>query len=245
MNMKRNRNCYNYKKIWIENFGKIPKDENCLSYEIHHINGNPTDDRIENLMCISIQEHFNIHLENGDFKACQLIAGRMNNPSLGRKMGEEYKKKQSIIQKRKVLDGTHHLLGGTIQKKTNRRLIENGIHPFQNKDWHIAAKKKAVESGTNSLLKKEDGSSVGGTSCKNRIKNGTHHFQDSTLQTELSMRAKLVCQKAVLRISLDGTEVKEYDSVRSVLNENPNYKTTIYRKIANNKEYYGYIWKYK
>jgi hypothetical protein len=86
------RNSYNYKKIWIKHNGEIPKDENGLSYEIHHINGDPTDDRIENLICVSIKEHFDIHNENGDYKACELIAGRMNNPSLGRKMSEKYKK---------------------------------------------------------------------------------------------------------------------------------------------------------
>lgn len=67
-----------YRKIWETHFGKIPKDENGRSYEIHHIDGNHTNNNIENLKCLSIQEHYNIHYKNGDFGACVMIAKRMN-----------------------------------------------------------------------------------------------------------------------------------------------------------------------
>lgn len=239
------RNSYNYRKTWIKHNGEIPKDENGISYEIHHINGDPTDDRIENLMCVSIKEHFDIHHKKGEYKACELIAGRMNNPNLGREMSEEWKKKQSKIQKDKVLDGTHHLLGGEIQSASNKKRVENGTHNFLDKDWHSEKNKRLVQNGEHILLKRDDGSSIGGDNCRERIKNGTHHFQNSEKQKQLAMKAKLVCQKAVLRISLDGNEIKEYQSVSDILSENPDYKTTIYRKIANGKEYKGYIWKYK
>lgn len=242
------RNCYEYKKIWISHNGPIPKDENGLSYEIHHINNDSTDNRIENLACLTIQEHFDIHYQQGNYKACQLIAGRMKNPSLGRKMSDEFKKQQTEIQLRKVKDGTHHLLGGEIQRESNTKRVLNGTHNFQSDEAKKSIRLRNmnnIKNGVHSLLKREDGSSVGGDSSRKRIQQGTHHFQNSEKQKELALRAKLVNQKPVLKMSLDGKILKEYESTQHILLENPDYKSTIYRKIANQKEYKGYLWKYK
>lgn len=66
-----------YRKIWEESNGQIPVDEGSRSYEIHHINGNREDNRLENLRCVSIQEHYDIHLSQGDYGAAAAIAARM------------------------------------------------------------------------------------------------------------------------------------------------------------------------
>ena len=42
--------------IWEQNYGPIPK-----GYEIHHINGDGKDNRIENLMCLTHSEHLRLH----------------------------------------------------------------------------------------------------------------------------------------------------------------------------------------
>jgi hypothetical protein len=68
----------NYRKIWEKTFGSIPKDDEGRSFEIHHRDGNRTNNSIENLMCISIQEHYDIHYEQGDYGACVMIAKRMS-----------------------------------------------------------------------------------------------------------------------------------------------------------------------
>lgn len=242
------RNAYEYKKTWISHNGKIPKDENGISYEIHHINNDKNDNRIENLTCVSIKEHFEIHYKQKNYKACQLIASRMNNPLLGKKMSDEFKKMQSEIQKEKVRNGTHHLLSGEIQRISNLDRSVKGIHNFQSKESIESVKKRNFENinnGTHSLLMRSDGSSVGGDTTNKRITDGTHHFQDSNLQSKLSMKAKLVNQKPVLKLSLDGEIIKEYESTQQILIENPDYKSTIYRKIANQMKYKGYLWKYK
>lgn len=68
----------NYRKIWEENFGEIPKDDEGRSYEIHHKDGNRQNNNVENLSCLSIQEHYNIHYTQGDYGSCVMIAKRMS-----------------------------------------------------------------------------------------------------------------------------------------------------------------------
>ena len=59
----------NYRQIWKNHYGPIPKDENGISYQIHHIDGNRSNNDINNLMCVSIKEHYEIHLRQRDFAA--------------------------------------------------------------------------------------------------------------------------------------------------------------------------------
>jgi len=53
-----------YRKIYEEHHGKIPE-----GYHIHHKDGNRKNNSIENLICLSPEEHFNLHLEQGDMVA--------------------------------------------------------------------------------------------------------------------------------------------------------------------------------
>lgn len=46
----------NYRKIYENHFGKIPK-----GYHIHHIDGDPYNNDISNLQCITAEEHAKIH----------------------------------------------------------------------------------------------------------------------------------------------------------------------------------------
>jgi hypothetical protein len=70
-----------HRKLWEAHYGEIPKDEHGRSYEIHHLDGNHNNNNIDNLVCVTIQEHYNIHYRNGDWGACVLIAKRMNLPA--------------------------------------------------------------------------------------------------------------------------------------------------------------------
>jgi len=67
----------NYRKIYENHHGPIPKDEDGRTYEIHHIDGNRTNNNIENLKCVTIQEHFDIHYAQGEHGACLRIGQRM------------------------------------------------------------------------------------------------------------------------------------------------------------------------
>ena len=67
----------NYRKLWIKQYGEIPKDGDGRPYEIHHKDGNHSNNSLDNLVCIPIKEHYDIHYAQGDYGACVLIAKRM------------------------------------------------------------------------------------------------------------------------------------------------------------------------
>lgn len=55
----------NYRKLWeIANNTTIPK-----GYHIHHVDGDHSNNEISNLICVSPEEHHNIHLSQGDIVA--------------------------------------------------------------------------------------------------------------------------------------------------------------------------------
>lgn len=64
----------------MEHFGPIPVDEQGRSYEIHHIDGNRDNNSIDNLMCVSVEDHLRIHLEQEDHYAAYLISLRSSTP---------------------------------------------------------------------------------------------------------------------------------------------------------------------
>ena len=66
-----------YRKIYEKNYGPIPKDTNGRTYDIHHIDGNFNNSSPLNLIAVSIEEHYRIHKEQGNHKACLAIAARM------------------------------------------------------------------------------------------------------------------------------------------------------------------------
>lgn len=116
----------NYRKIWEDLNGSIPIDEFGIPYEIHHIDGNHENNNIENLMCISIVEHFNIHYNQGDLLAALLIASRINNYL----DGKYDKALLSQISKRsnevRIKAGTHNFLNDS--HRENNRQIQQGLY---------------------------------------------------------------------------------------------------------------------
>ena len=66
-----------YRKLWESINGPIPVDVDGRPYEIHHKDGNRDNNSPDNLMCVSITDHYNIHYERGDYGACLIMAKRM------------------------------------------------------------------------------------------------------------------------------------------------------------------------
>jgi len=71
---------YISRKTWIKYNGAIPIDANNRPFEVHHIDGNHSNNDIDNLSCIPIQEHYNIHYGQRDYGACVLITKRLQLP---------------------------------------------------------------------------------------------------------------------------------------------------------------------
>ena len=49
---------YEHRRVWIEANGEIP-----AGMKVHHINGNSSDNRLENLQLVTTSEHTTLHLK--------------------------------------------------------------------------------------------------------------------------------------------------------------------------------------
>lgn len=142
----------NYRKIWIQANGPIPKDEEGRSYEIHHKDGNRKNNNIENLVCISIQEHYNIHYRQGDYAAAFRIAQRM---------GIDSETKSDLMSKsnsKRLQEGNHPFIDTQIRDKVRSTIqtkIEKGLLPFQNKEFLQKALQTKQEKYTHEQLSEQ------------------------------------------------------------------------------------------
>lgn len=142
----------------------IPKDQSGRTYDIHHIDGDRTNNHITNLQAVSIEEHYDIHYQQGDWAACHRIAARMNLPSevlseLARRLAlkriedgtHHFLGAKNPVHQR-VADGTHHLQGGAIQKRNNTKRIFEGTHHFLGGEISRRVQQQLIESGKHHFL---------------------------------------------------------------------------------------------
>lgn len=138
-----------YRKIYEAHHGPIPKDEQGRSYEIHHTNGNHTDNCIENLKLVTIDEHYAIHKAQGDYVSAFMIAQRMTlSPE---ELSELASKSVALTNQKRIKNGTHHFLDKEAARQRNLNRVQLGVH---------------------NLLKREDGSSQ----SADLVATGKHHF---------------------------------------------------------------------
>lgn len=69
----------NYRIIYKQNYGPIPKDNDGISFDIHHKDGNHANNHPHNLMALQIEDHLQIHIKQGDIQAAGAIVARMKN----------------------------------------------------------------------------------------------------------------------------------------------------------------------
>ena len=97
MSVVRESRKYHYRKIYEEYYqcSLLP------GVEIHHIDGDHTNDDPLNLQAVSLQEHYDIHYSQNDYNACRLMKlQRMDYNS------EEISKLASEGATQRVKDGT-------------------------------------------------------------------------------------------------------------------------------------------
>jgi len=162
-----------YRKVWEDHHGPIPKDSNGVSYEIHHIDGDPSNNSIENLACVSIEEHYNIHYEQKDYGAAFLIAGRMNRTP--DEISEIASKAGKASAEKMLKNGTHNFQtidrsktiyfysteeGKQVRRQLNKEMYENNTNKFFDPEACRERTKKRIEDGTHNL--------VGSVTCRNK-----------------------------------------------------------------------------
>ena len=115
----------NYRKIYEEYYGPIPSEPNGRTYEIHHIDGNHSNNNPLNLVAVTLQEHYDIHYSQGDYSACGLMVAQRFNRS-----PEEITEESRWLANKLVEEGRHPFLGGAVQSKANADRILNNTHNF-------------------------------------------------------------------------------------------------------------------
>lgn len=127
-----------HRKIYIKHFGEIPE-----GFDIHHIDGNHSNNNPSNLKAVSLKEHYDIHFSQGDYAAALRIAQRMGLSK------EEKSKLASLAATKANLEGKcgfklgHASQAGKIGgKKGGTYAKENrtgifALSPEQNKQRHL------------------------------------------------------------------------------------------------------------
>lgn len=100
---------YSYRKIW-EQYHNTKLDSNL---EIHHIDGNHSNNHPSNLLAVTIEEHLQIHLAQNDYGAAQAILIRMERTDAN-------------IQAIRLAASKHQ-----------KSLLQSGLHNFQNRENEI------------------------------------------------------------------------------------------------------------
>lgn len=111
-----------YRKIYEQHYGTIPKDSNNRSFEIHHIDGNHLNNAYTNLIAVSIQEHYDIHLANEDYGACFLLSQKM------KLLPEQISELNRLQNKKRIENGTHNLIRRKDGTSHASDRVKNGTH---------------------------------------------------------------------------------------------------------------------
>jgi hypothetical protein len=125
-----------YRKIYEEHFGPIPKDSLGRSYDIHHIDGDSNNNDISNLVAVSIEEHYKIHKDQEDWGAAWAVAKRLNvSPEekslITRNMNLTRAKNGMHWSQVASKNGTHHFQNPEYQKKLAQITLSKGTHSSQ------------------------------------------------------------------------------------------------------------------
>ena len=127
-----------YRKIWTDEHGPIP-----AGYEIHHIDGDNSNNALGNLACLSLQEHHDTHAEQEDWVACYLIARRMDLTP------EQISEASRKAQQQRLETGTHNFLDpehnrrtGDNNSRVQSKLVSEGKHHWLSEEHAQAVSRR-------------------------------------------------------------------------------------------------------
>lgn len=104
-------------RIYENNFGPRPIDEKGRSYHIHHIDGNHSNNNPSNLLAVSPEQHYQIHLNQGDWAAALYLSQYLDIT------GDEIKELARSAANKRVADGTHNFLGEQNPSRKNQKPV--------------------------------------------------------------------------------------------------------------------------
>lgn len=205
-----------YRKIWIAHHGLIPVDEFGDTYQIHHKDRDRANNDISNLECLSIIDHYYIHLSNNEYGACAAIMmcyperfSEAERKYIAFSADQQRKEKGTgkytpgtnlkiaKAVRQRVLEGKHHLQGGNIQRETNQKRIALGIHHFQseeNKQRVTLRNEEELKNGSHPFIQKRDTIDA---ATRNRVAEGKHHFQTNEHSVKVSKWNKTKVAKGI------------------------------------------------
>lgn len=123
-----------YIKIYKQHYGEIPRDSQGRSYDIHHIDGDYTNNDIYNLVALSIEEHYKLHREQKDWGASWSVAKRLK---ISQQEKSEITRNMNLTRSKA---GTHW----------SQVTSKNGTHPFQNLEIQRKMMDNQLSNGTHS-----------------------------------------------------------------------------------------------
>lgn len=172
-----------YRKIYEQHYGPIPKDEDGRTYEVHHIDGDRSNNDPTNLVALSIKEHYRTHYEQEDYGACLAMAERMKLSP------EEKSKLAKKTAQQQLKDGKHPWQNKEVQskngKKGSQKLLDEGRHPWIGGKLQSETQTKLVESGVHHWL--GDGSYQRSVQ-QSKIDDGTHHLLNGDIQRRYQLK---------------------------------------------------------
>jgi hypothetical protein len=155
-----------YRRIYENHNGPIPKDETGRTYDVHHLDGNRQNNSLDNLIALSIQEHYYIHYQQGDYSSCWL---------LGKKMGMSHQQQSELMTKSartRVENGTHPFQRRNDGTSLAGDMVKEGRHPLQRRADGSSSSMDRIKNGTSPFCRRADGSTI----ASDMVKAGTHPF---------------------------------------------------------------------
>lgn len=104
----------------------------------------------------------------------------------GGAMSDEHYKKVSMVQTKRIKNGTHLFtqkgFHDKYAKSNAKTSISNGTHPFQSSEIQSNTQKRRIKNGTHHLL----GGKIQSKTQKRMVEKGTHVFQSGDIQRKQS-----------------------------------------------------------
>lgn len=207
-----------YRDIWKKHFGEIPKDEYGISFEIHHIDGDRTNNNLKNLECLSIEQHYLKHLEQGDLNEANAVLTRMKKLKQGKQLNQ------------KALVGTKWYWKDSIQKQfdpADPRILEEGWHAGMHPVTVAKIRKTSHQAPRKQTEDPEGKARKISDSLKIAYKNGTRK-KNSRKVAQLNEQRK---------------EIKIWESIRAASKETGIAESTISTHCRKTKGKQNWIYK--